>query len=196
MDQKFGYICFDVEARGKSKERNGLIAVGAVVANSDGQVMARLLWKIQPLQGQQMDEKCYSEFWSKNAETLQTLTSGDLWEPSNFAVNFRQFLDDWDKYFGGLYLLCDNPAFDAAYIDYYLDKFQLSPMQYDVNGNYRLVHDSDEYARGYLKTKDQWISSDKVMKDLDLKPFHVDGVPHMPDYDAEKILKFHLALLN
>lgn len=49
-----------------------------------------------------LDEKCYSEFWSKNAETLQTLTSGDLWEPSNFAVNFRQFLDDWDKYFGGL----------------------------------------------------------------------------------------------
>jgi translation elongation factor P/translation initiation factor 5A len=80
-------------------------------------------------------------------------------------------LDKWDSA-AEVYLVCDNPAFDATFINYYLDMANLPQILYrrdSTNGklSYRSVHDADLYGRGYFKQGiDQvWFSNADAAKE-------------------------------
>jgi hypothetical protein len=67
-------------------------------------------------------------------------------------------------------------------------------MQFGRNGkDYRLIHDSDSYARGVLGSpfESQWLNDADVRKQLSLPETPFEGIKHMPDDDAENIYKMH-----
>lgn len=189
--EKIVIFAFDIETQGKSPSKHGIISCGIVVGTLDGTILTKIRFDVAPLEGQQMEERCMNEFWSKHSDILATLTKNQMWA-MDFAHKFRQLLDSYDEDFT-VYLLCDNPAFDAKYIDYYLDLYGLDSMQYKADGKtYRSVHDSDSYARGYLKYKFDrpWISN----SDMGVEVPEIEA--HYPENDAERIYRIHLSLVN
>lgn len=143
-------VAFDIETRGKSPSQHGIVAVGLVLGTPDGTVVDKITWKVKPLfEHQTYEQRCLDEFWNKQGD-LRTVLERDAIDARAFAHEFRAKLDDLERNFA-LYLVSDNPTFDAGFINYYLDHFGLDSMQYGADGkSYRAVHDSDSYARGAL----------------------------------------------
>lgn len=192
-------FCFDVETRGFSPLRHGLMAVGLVIGTTEGDVLLKKEWKILPLYKEQTYEKrCLDEFWNNNIE-LKNYLETDAIEPHIFAKEFRELLNMWETS-GSVYLLSDNPNFDAKFIDHYLDVYSLLPIQYHHDGRtYRPVHDSESYCRGLVKSvdfKNQWCDDRQGCESLGLNlPIFV-GSKHLPADDAEHIFKIHCMFLN
>ena len=186
-------VCFDIEARGKSASRHGILAVGLVHRNAKGEEVLRKVWNVAPLPGQQYEDRCLEDFWSKFPDTQRKLEQNPM-DPQQFAREFRTLLNTFDE--SNVFLLCDNPSFDAAFINYYLDYFGLDSVSHDSAGRYaRVVHDADSYTRGFLRSApgtNGWVSNTQVAKELGFEI--LPSVHHMPDEDAAAILDFHLKL--
>lgn len=184
-------FAFDIEARGKSPSKHGIVSCGIIVGNLKGNVIYKMRLNISELPGQTFESRCMEEFWNKQPELLTELSKDQI-TPEQFAKKFREILDLCDCNYN-VYLLCDNPAFDAKFIDYYLDLAGCDSMQYKADGKtYQSVHDSDSYARGYMKYK-----FDKPwMSDRDLGVEIPDLPTHYPENDAERIYNVHLNLVN
>lgn len=187
-------IAFDIETRGSSPIRNGVVAVGVFIGDPNtGKQFFKKRWHVSPLPGQTYEERCITEFWSKFPELKKTFESSPMVSPKQFSSEFRAMLDLWETTHD-IYLLCDNPTFDAKFIDCYLDQFEYMSMQFGKNGkDYRLVHDSDSYSRGAIGASftNQWISDDNVCKQLDITNPSFRGTKHMPEDDAEHIFQIH-----
>jgi hypothetical protein len=187
-------LCFDIERRGKSVSRHGILAVGVVV-HDNGKETFRKVWNVGLLPGQVYEEDCLQNFWSKFTETRVRLEKNPV-DPSDFAKEFRELLNSFDE--TNVFLLCDNPSFDAAFINYYLDYFGYDSMSHDSFGRYaRVVHDSDSFTRGFLRCPPGtrvWVSNADVAKELQFDT--LPSTQHMPDEDAAAILDFHLKLCN
>jgi len=185
-------FCFDIETRGKSAIRNGILAVGVVIGDSKGKVIYKKKWHVAKLfPEQEFEQRCIDEFWSKQPNGLLESFMLNTVSPNTFANEFRQLLNEYEEK-AELFLLCDNPTFDAGMINYYLDVFGLDSMQYKRDGKtYRLVHDSDSYARGLLHypLTRPWISDSDVQKDMQFTFDTSDLTPHDPADDATKILR-------
>lgn len=188
-------LAFDIEARGKSAIRNGILAVGVVLFDYGGvgEVM-RKVWNVGPLPGQTYDETCLRDFWSKFPDTQHKLEQNPI-DPQEFAHEFRTLLNTFDE--SNVFLLCDNPSFDAWFINYYLDFFGLDSMSHDSAGRFaRVVHDADSFTRGFLRsppTENNWVSNENVAEELRIDI--VKSELHMPDEDAYAMLDFHLKLI-
>ena len=72
----------------------------------------------------------------------------------------------------------------------------LKQLQYDTfdSSVYRLVHDSDSYARGATSAtfENQWCDNKDVAKKLNFEWKGPVGTNHMPEDDAEGIFRFHV----
>lgn len=188
-------FAFDVEARGRSVIRHGILAVGLIVMrSSDELVVLKKVWNVAPLPGQDFEEECVKGFWSKFPETQRELMRSPV-SPQDFVQEFRGLLNQFEDQ--NLFLLCDNPSFDAAFINYYLDYFGLDSMSHDSRGGYaRVVHDADSYTRGWLRNKpgtNVWVSNDKIAKELGITGV-IESSKHMPDDDALAMVQFHVKL--
>ncbi len=188
-------ISFDVESRGKSPSQHGILAVGICCGTTDGSVIMKKTWNVKPLNTRQFYEpRCLEEFWSKHTDLKKILETNAV-EASVFAHEFRNMLNEWEKTHT-IYLLCDNPTFDAGFINWYLDFFGLDSMQYSSDGQtFRSVHDGDSYARGYLQypIKTPWISNESVFTHVNKKLVPI-GTKHLPADDAGEIYRTHIAL--
>jgi hypothetical protein len=185
-------FAFDIETRGKSAARNGIVSCGICVGTPDVKVLVKKRWNVGKAHGQGFETRCMDEFWNKNPGLLDEL-SKDQMSPVEFAALFRNTLDAFDGKFAQVYLVSDNPTFDAGFINYYLDHALLDSMQYKADGRtYRSVHDSDSYARGYMKYgfDRPWVS------DKDLGVPLPDIPAHYPENDAERIYRAHVGLVN
>lgn len=99
---------------------------------------------------------------------------------------------------GELHLVSDNPAFDAKFIDVYLDTFGLDSMRYASDGcTYRPVQDKDSYIRGAMgySFDREWVSDAEVIRqlELDLNMF-ANLVEHLPADDAQRIYLLYVAI--
>jgi hypothetical protein len=189
---------FDIEARGKSLIRNGILAVGVfvvkILSNGTMEVLYRHVFNVGPLPEQTYEEACLQNFWSKHPETQRKLEANPM-DPQLFAKEFRRLLNGYDTCF----LLCDNPSFDAAWINYYLDYFGYDSMSHDASGNYvRVVNDADSFTRGFFGAPPgtmSWVSNEAVAKELQISNYTPSN-DHMPDEDALAILTFHIELVR
>lgn len=190
--RRVAIFAFDIETRGKSATRNGIVSCGVFIGTPDGQCLLKTRWNVAKALGQSMEPRCEQEFWSKNEGLLEELSKDPL-GPAEFAREFRRTLDQLDSKFDDVYLVSDNPTFDAGFINYYLDQAGLDSMQYKADGRtYRSVHDSDSYARGFMKYgfDRPWIS------DKDLGVPLPDAPAHYPENDAERVYRAHVGLVN
>jgi hypothetical protein len=194
----------DIEGRGPSVSRNGIVSIGVCVGERTGYMDPRIIEKrrfdILPLPSQVMDPKCKAEFWDKQTNGLLEVLQQHALQPEVAIREFRKYLDHWIQRDPNLYVVCDNPAYDFAFIDYYLDMFGLPTLAYDQNKNFRALHDADSYARGFLEKapQEQWISNKAVIEEHNLRTGAPETtlVAHLPEDDAESIYRFHYALVH
>ena len=104
-------IAIDIEGRGPSAIRNGIVSIGIALHNQ------KIRINVKPYPDQVMDEKCYSEFW-KPLGTLHEELQKDAIEPSLAMGALRLILDNAED----AYIVCDTPAYDFYFINYYLDR--------------------------------------------------------------------------
>jgi len=185
-------IAFDVESRGSSLRRNGINACGiCIVSAEDGIVISKKRWHIAPMEGQVYEERCLKEFWEKYPE-LKEEFERDPVSPEQFAREFRDILNLYEIT-NEIFLLSDNPAFDAKCIDYYLDAAGMFSMQCWADGTgHRKVHDSKSYIRGGMSlgfTGPQRITTKEIYKNMQKEPPEFQGTQHMPEDDAYSIFK-------
>jgi hypothetical protein len=185
-------IAIDIEGRGPSAIRNGIVSIGVAVATKDGKLVEKRRFDILPYPRQTMDSKCFNEFWSKQGDLLHLLESHAT-SPSVAMASFRGFIDQWSE----VYLICDTPAYDFSFINYYLDNESLPLLQFDRDGNFRATHDGDSYARGrcHYSFERQWISNDDACKQMGVVRPTTPLRAHLPEDDAHGILLTHLALV-
>lgn len=104
----------DIEGRGKSASRNGIISIGVCVGIKSGEDVPRVLEKrrfnLLPLPGQSMDSECQAQFWDKQPPDLLATLERDATPALQGIALFRQYLDHWIDQDPELYVLCDTPA--------------------------------------------------------------------------------------
>lgn len=184
-------FAFDIETRGKSPSRHGIVSCGVCIGTTDGKILLKTRYNVTKEPGQSFEPRCKDEFWSKHKGLLEELSDNQLTH-QDFARQFRKVLDSFDAQYD-VYLLSDNPTFDAGFINHYLDQAGLDSMQYKADGKtYRSVHDSDSYARGVMGYgfDRPWVS------DKDLGVPLPDIPAHYPENDAERIYRVHTGLVN
>jgi hypothetical protein len=184
MEKPILIVAFDIEARGKSPRSHGILAVGVVLGKEDGSIILEKEWRVAPLPGQHYETRTHQE--------LKARLERDTIGPMSFSTAFRAMLDCYEREYT-LYLLSDNPTFDAGFINAYLDLYDLDSMQYEQNGTtYRLVHDADEYARGVNGSNfnDQWATLCTCLG------ISRSGERHSPVDDARDIFRTHVAVVR
>jgi hypothetical protein len=191
-------IAIDIEGRGRSAIRNGIVSIGMYAALSDGTFVKTRI-NVAPYPDQVMEPRCQEEFWDKNPGLLAELSKNQR-SASDAMRHFRNLLDIYDELSttAALYIVCDTPAYDFHFINYYLDREGLPLLQFDVKGEFRATHDADSYARGVMRMpfKDQWVYNDALARALKLPELTADLVAHAPEDDAHKILHAHVALVE
>lgn len=195
MKKKTCLFVFDIESRGKSAKRHGIVSVGACYGEP-GLTKQLVRWNVSPMPGQVFEQRCKEELWDKNQELLKALSRDQL-EPGFFAQSFRALLNQLESQYEHIYLICDNPAFDAKMIDFYLDEFGFDSMQYKADGReYRAVHDLDSYGQGMLGLgfENDWLSDERhlgFLKDIRVP----EQQKHYPEKDALDICLVYEALV-
>lgn len=197
-------IAFDIEARGPSAIRHGILAIGwCVRLANDFSIIERDFVALEELiPGQFFEPRCYNEFWSKNRGILEKLSREVIPARDAIAKFYDMLVTMGKKY--KVILITDNPAFDAWMLQYYMDYFGYPPLHYESlpdkqYGGYRTVHDTNSYARGVMEW-DYLTPTPKGGKDKQIKEkFQLDivSIPtHLPHDDAEYISEFHLRLMQ
>jgi len=194
---KGAIFAIDIETRGQGPVSHGLISIGVCVGSTTAEkVIDKRRFDFLPLTDQQMEKRCWDEFWSVNQPQLKKLKQ-NAQDPIKQIKAFRTFLDEIDQRFDSVYILSDNPGFDFGVINYYLDLAKLSVLNYkqtkDGKLEYRNNHDADSYARGKLSYgfDQQWISNEDVVKVVGANHLNTKDHDHMPENDAEFIYKLH-----
>lgn len=193
----------DIEGRGPSASRNGIVSIGVCVGTKPTDsttppgVIAKHRFDLLPLPAQTMDPKCKATFWDLQPNNLLSILQDSAVEASVGIKAFRECLDSYASSDPDLYILSDNPAYDFAYIDYYLDLFGHPTLAYKADLSWRPLHDADSYTRGLLRyqTDKQWVSNNQIASSLNLDTQMPALTSHMPEDDAEGIYRFHYALL-
>jgi len=66
-------VAIDIEGRGPSPLRNGIVSIGLCALYMDGTLLDKMRWDLRPYPDQQMDPKCMMDFWSKQGNLLEKL---------------------------------------------------------------------------------------------------------------------------
>lgn len=131
-------IASDVESRGPSAIDHGILSVGVCVGLADElRVLEKVRFDFKPMQRdeygwvQTYEEKCQKEFWSKHEDKKNIMEqSAKPWREE--IKKFRTFIDKYDD---GIkweaILISDTTAFGPHFINTYLEKASLPPLQYD-----------------------------------------------------------------
>lgn len=185
-------FAIDCEFRGESYSQHGLLAVG--VAISHGGHVTKLTWNVAPMPAQGYSVNCWDTFWSTREELRKRLETNPI-EWSTWARMFRKLVDEWNAK-GDLYIIASSHS-DVEYINYYLDSAKLPLLQFDRNGQYRHIHDSESYTRGWIgaKPESQWVNDTEVAAQSGLLPVSNED-PHNPAADAHAMMQFHLQLVQ
>jgi len=183
----------DIECSGGSFSQNGIIAIGYCVGTLDGQVLEKKRISMSLLK-RVFEPRCWNEYWvkPKQAEQLKEFQKYEV-HPFVAMTQFISAVDRYeDKY--DVTILTDNPAYDIAWLNMYLDLYlgRLA-LAYTKNQVYRGVKDPYEWAmKRKIKTGVPWsFNTYKYNSEIaKLKELH----DHWPENDAESIFRQALLL--
>lgn len=183
----------DCKLRGESYSRHGLLSVGVAIRH-DANPVTKHTWNIAPMPMQGYSVHCWDTYWHGREEQRRKHELNSI-EWRTWAHEFRKLVDEWNSK-GDLYIIASSHS-DVEYINYYLDSVRLPLMQFDHKGQYRHIHDSESYTRGWIhaKPKSQWVNDAEVATKMGFAPI-VNDNPHDPASDAQRMMDFHLALIR
>ena len=184
----------DIETSGCLFSTHHIIAIGYYACRLDGHPLMKK--RVAFAGPHNFEQRCTETFWKPNQSLYETLMAGAV----DVIVGMQTFLRDLDQ-LDSMYtvaIVSDNPSFDVAWINNYIDRlFQRRPLNYIHGGTgYRSVYDTDSFSRGvtrctYNTPKDFDTVDAKTRKSLGIE-LPADVVHnHLPENDAHYIVEMH-----
>ena len=112
----------DIEGSGASISKHGIVSIGWCVGDLKGNVFEKRRVSLK-LQNRVFEERCLTEYWSKPEQKHQLeVFQREAVEPYDGIAAFMKAVDSYeDKY--DVVILSDNPAYDVAWLDSYIDTY-------------------------------------------------------------------------
>jgi len=156
-------VAVDIEKTGHLLTRHPVVSFGLVVGELDGKILERLKvnFKVKWPQENEtenkgdlhdFEERCWTEFWLPNLEKFQPNCTSNP-DPISQAEGWSKianFINELETKYKNrkIVFLSDNPSFDVANIDYYLEFYaNRAPMRYTTGLKYRSIQDPTEQLR-------------------------------------------------
>ncbi len=161
--EKERILAFDVEKAGHTT-RYPVIELGAAVADGDGRIVATFLSSAYNPQVQEMEPRCYEEFWSKFPNALRAIKKRT---PKGMPVEMAQrrmilgfvdFVRDWQettKEAGQkLFIVTDNASYDPLAINFLIEQHcpgkPTLPYTFTTPSEYSGIYDVSDMERGMV----------------------------------------------
>ena len=201
-------LAFDIERSGAFNTHDTL-AIGAAVVNENFEILDK--WQYNGYVKDQtiFEKRCYDEFWSKNLETLESLTyTGELTTKrevqKEMITQFQDFRKKWQEKCDTekieLYLVTDNSVFDGGFVNQLIFEHLegTMPIPYNTNGSYETFFETTSVMKGfalaYGKTGDWGFKN--MLKDIIVFPVCPAEHDHSPANDATTIAFDAQTMLN
>ena len=173
------YFAFDVETTGQFLDKNAMVAFGCTVMDQEMHEVDSFSAFMSIPKGKVWEDRCVSEFWSKNQEALEYI-KGKMTDAREEMQRFVEWMDAIDlKYETNMVVLTDNPSYDVAWLNHYIGLYtdrhclyyMLAPKDKWENGErcywFRRIVDTNAVYNGALTimnphTEHVWGLEDKL----------------------------------
>ncbi len=153
QDNKNYILGIDVETSGSSYKKNGLLSIGCSLQDEDSNEIDSFQVNLDLPKDKEFEKGSIENFWSKNQKIYDSITTNTI--PPEEAMNkFCTFLSKYEQKYQDLLIISDNPSFDIAWINFYLDLYtSRKPMNYGINLKTRQIWDSSTLQKNWLCIK-------------------------------------------
>lgn len=198
ISENFHILALDIETSGSSYKDNGILSIGASL--QDQEFIEKESFQVNILlpEGRTYEKNCKEKFWDKFPEA-QKFVKNNAIEPKEAMQSFSKFLFNIENRYPNTVIVSDNPSFDIAWVDYYLDIYaDRKPLRYSENEVYNMVWDSASIQKAWLcfKTPDSSFYSPPRdhREKLKLQTQYVHD--HNPLNDARIIANFYIQTIK
>jgi hypothetical protein len=134
-------LALDVETSGSSLIHHGLVSIGATLQDHNSTEIDAFQVNLQLPEDRSFEQRCLEEFWLKNPLAYEFVQKNAL--PPKAAMDaFCQFLQKVEESYPDLMVVSDNPSFDIAWLNFYLDLYTTRfPLNYSIQNEYRFIWD-------------------------------------------------------
>jgi hypothetical protein len=209
LEKRTAILSLDVELRGSSPMRHGLLAIGFCLGHvSTEEIIMSGTIAVAPMMVhgvlQSYEQKCVNEFWSKHRDVQRYLESIAV-DCYTAVTAFNSLLMRFEKEYN-LCIISDCPVQDFGVINYYLDLFAFNQLQFtrscventnEVVYNYRPLFCTDSFARGVsgMSYDNIYTSDVKILRHFQLDTSDLKRT-HFPEDDAKVAYRTHFRLLQ
>ncbi len=189
-------LACDVETSGSCFRENAILAIGCSLQNMQGEEVKKFFRTLKIPKERGFEEDCLKNFWSKHTMLLKFFEK-EADETAEVMHEFVEFMEKVDQ-FDSVIIICDNPSFDIAWIDYYLSYYTArKPMRYCSRTNaYRMVWDTTSLHKIWFCLKNKMVDFYNPPKghvaNLGLKCIHA----HHPLEDARELITRHRHVIH
>lgn len=185
-----GILAVDIETGGQLIGTAPIVAIGMCLGGLDGRVHSKLRVSLKYEEHHRFEKRCLQEYWyatpTQKAQ-LETFRS----EAVDIKEGLGKFLDvvkAAEARFEKLFLVSDNPAFDFAFLNYYLAHYLgRLPLSYKVtDGSYRGQLGDEWYVVRKL-TRNRFAVLPSTVEQVAKRVSEVVAHDHWPENDAHHI---------
>jgi hypothetical protein len=186
-------LAVDIEASGSSKKRHGIVSIGASVQDRYSNEVANFQVNLSLPEGKEYEEKCIQNFWLKNPGAYKFVQTNTV--ETHIAIErFTDFLSKVEKDFnqgGKLRVVSDNPRFDVAWLNYYIDEYtDKYTLDHNMFGDFRFIWDINSMMKVLLSITRRNLNANWGLADrLGFKSKWV--ADHNPLNDARTIADYY-----
>jgi len=185
------FVSIDIEASGRRPDKNSIISIGYCIGGLDGKTISKDRISLKPQEKSEFDKNTLNEFWSKQLDKLKIFQDESL-DIIDGLEKFMKIVNDLEDKYKRVHILCDNPAFDIHFIDYYLAKYlDKQPLSYTKNNKFRSIMTAHKYI---FRTFDKF-TYDKTKHEDEMKKYKINK-DHYPENDAEYNYYYLISLIN
>ncbi|OJW47189.1 MAG: hypothetical protein BGO67_03685 [Alphaproteobacteria bacterium 41-28] len=181
-------LAIDIETSGSSFKQNGIVSIGASLQDHNSNELDSFQINLVLPEGRSYEERCVKEFWSENKK-IHNFVQQNAVAPKEAMDKFCAFLTEVETRFSDLIVISDNPSFDIAWLNFYLDEYtDRLPLNYAENMTYRIIWDIYSMLKVLLCERGDFESSWELPEKLGLKSKW--PADHNPLNDARTIADY------
>ncbi len=181
-------LAIDIETSGSSFKQNGVVSLGASLQDQNSNELDSFQMNLNLPEGHVYEMRCVKEFWSENKKAYDFVQQNTV-APKEAMDKFCAFLTKAETRFPELIVISDNPSFDMAWLNLYLDEYtDRSPLNYTENMTYRIIWDTYSMLKVLLCERGDFESSWELPEKLGFKSQWTPD--HNPLNDARTIADY------
>jgi DNA polymerase III alpha subunit (gram-positive type) len=181
-------LAIDIETSGYSFKQNGIVSIGASLQDQNSNELDFFQINLTLPEGRVYEERCLKEFWSENKK-IHDFVQQNAVTPGIAMRKFCTFLTHVETHYPELIVVSDNPSFDIAWINLYLDEYtDRLPLNYSTKKEYRIIWDTYSMQKVLLCQRGDFESSLELPEKLEFRSEW--PADHNPLNDARTIADF------